>query len=95
MTLAEDASAQKVNGRSGQKIISPQEQSIKNQKRQNRQVVQETVWQVLGTAAQVTGQSSTNPNVKKIATAVYTGLVVTDNIDDSIKKTNDQIYGTR
>ena len=93
---ADDASAQKlsVSGSSSPNGAVSQEQSEKNIKRQQRNQAKKAFFVLFTTATQSTAAISNNPNVDGIANTTQTIGTIIYNVDESIKRTNDQIHGT-
>ncbi len=102
---AEDASAQTIASFTGQTVTmvnqsrqnknTPEEQSRKNVNRQTRQVVQEGLWMLAGTATQIIGQTTKDPELRDAMRTTQAVLIATDQVDDAVYNANNKTLGTR
>lgn len=97
VSLSEDASAQKLSASNGLpgNTITQTDQSTQNQKRHQRQAIEETTVILLDQGLQIAGQVTKDPKVKNILWTTQGALRVIDNIDDAIYQTNNRTKGTQ
>lgn len=101
---SEDASAQTIASFTGQTVTmvnqsrqnrnTPEEQSRKNVNRQTRQVIQEGIWMLAGTATQIVGQTTNDPELRNAMRTTQAVLIATDQVDDAVYNANNRTLGT-